>query len=122
LSDAATPAHANRTLAAGAVAIGVVSALVFAVLAALSGGAIGPGRLAEVGPNPLWVALFVFVEVTVAALIGMLASGHSDDSDDSSRNGHSGHSGGAGAGTGRSSAAAGRSRPTERESGSRSHR
>jgi hypothetical protein len=119
LSDAATPAHANRTLAAGAVAIGVVSALVFAVLAALSGGAIGPGRLAEVGPNPFWVALFVFVEVTVAALIGMLASGHSDDSDDSSR---SGHSGGAGAGAGRSSAASGRSRPTERESGSRSHR
>ncbi|SKC42300.1 cell division protein PerM [Okibacterium fritillariae] len=106
LTDAATPAHANRTLAAGAVAIGLISALIFAVLASLSGGAIGPGRLAEVGPNPLWVALFVFIEVTVAALIGMLASGHSDDHPD----------------TGSASAASGRSRLSERESGSASKR
>ena len=106
LSDAATPAHANRTLAAGAVAIGAISALIFAVLAALSGGAIGPGRLVDVGPNPLWVALFIFVEVTIAALIGMLASGHPDDHHDA----------------GATSATSGRSRPTERESGSRSKR
>jgi len=106
LTDAATPAHANRTLAAGAVAIGFISALIFAVLASLSGGAIGPGRLADVGPNPLWVALFVFVEVTIAALIGMLASGHSDDHHDAAS----------------ASATSGRSRLTERESGSRSKR
>ncbi len=106
LTDAATPAHANRTLAAGAVAIGFISALIFAVLAALSGGAIGPGRLAEVGPNPLWIALFVFIEVTVAALIGMLASGHSDDQHD----------------VGSASARSGNARLSERESGSRSKR
>jgi hypothetical protein len=106
LTDAATPAHANRTLAAGAVAIGLISALIFAVLASLSGGAIGPGRLADVGPNPLWVGLFVFVEVTIAALIGMLASGHSDDHHDAAS----------------ASATSGRSRLTERESGSRSKR
>ena len=106
LTDAATPAHANRTLAAGAVAIGFIYALIFAVLAALSGGAIGPGRLAEVGPNPLWIALFVFIEVTVAALIGMLASGHSDDQ----------HA------VGSASTRSGNARLSERESGSRSKR
>ena len=64
-------------LALAAVGIGVVSAVGFGLLAWFSGGAVGPGRLVSVGPNPLLIALFTFVEVTLAALIGM-ASGKSD--------------------------------------------
>ncbi|GGE82874.1 DUF6350 family protein [Mycetocola zhadangensis] len=64
-------------LALAAVGIGVVSAIVLGLLAWFSGGAVGPGRLVSVGPNPLMIALFAFVEVTLAALIGM-ASGKSD--------------------------------------------
>ncbi|GAA3243501.1 cell division protein PerM [Nonomuraea helvata] len=46
---------------------GVVTGLVAGVLAALSGGPIGGGRLATVGPSPWEVALSVALEVGVAA-------------------------------------------------------
>ncbi|NUW30347.1 hypothetical protein HTZ77_02745 [Nonomuraea sp. SMC257] len=46
---------------------GVTTGLVAAVLAALSGGPIGGGRLAAVGPSPWEVALSVALEVGVAA-------------------------------------------------------
>ncbi|MFI7222515.1 DUF6350 family protein [Nonomuraea angiospora] len=46
---------------------GVVTGLVAGLLAALSGGPIGGGRLATIGPSPWEVALSVAVEVGVAA-------------------------------------------------------
>jgi hypothetical protein len=67
-------------LALAAVGIGAVAAIGLGLLAWFSGGAIGPGRLVAVGPNPWLVTLFTFVEVTLAALIGM-ASGKNDSSD-----------------------------------------
>ena len=46
---------------------GITTGLVAALLAALSGGPIGGGRLATVGPSPWEVALSVGLEVGVAA-------------------------------------------------------
>ncbi|MBG6239088.1 hypothetical protein IWX78_002067 [Mycetocola sp. CAN_C7] len=57
-----------------AVGIGVVSGVMLGLLAWFAGGAVGPGRLVDVGPNPWLVAAFTAVEVSVAAAIGM-ASG-----------------------------------------------
>ena len=57
-----------------ALGMGVVAGLLLGLLAAVSGGAAGPGRLAEVGPDALAVGLFVALEVTVGAALGMLAS------------------------------------------------
>ncbi|MCP2030090.1 hypothetical protein L1277_000154 [Okibacterium sp. HSC-33S16] len=64
-------------LALAAVGIGVVSAVILGLLAWFSGGAAGPERLAVVGPNPWLIMVFTFVEITIAALIGM-ASGKTD--------------------------------------------
>lgn len=57
-----------------ALGMGVVAGLLLGVLAAASGGAAGPGRLAEVGPDALAVALWAALEVTIAAFLGFLAS------------------------------------------------
>lgn len=59
-----------------AVGIGLVAGIVLGLLAWFSGGAIGPGRLAQVGPNPWLVAVFATVEVTIAAAIGMASGSH----------------------------------------------
>ncbi|WP_150307939.1 cell division protein PerM [Planctomonas psychrotolerans] len=52
--------------------IGLVAAVVLAVLTALSGGSAGPGRLVDVGPAPFLVLLFAFLEIGLAATGGML--------------------------------------------------
>lgn len=71
-------ALAGRPLVArlliAAAGIGIVAGLILGLLAWFSGGAIGPGRLAVVGPNPLLVGAFCAIEVAIAAAIGM-ASG-----------------------------------------------
>ncbi|QEO15238.1 hypothetical protein FLP10_13000 [Agromyces intestinalis] len=54
-------------LAAGA---GVVAGVVLGVLAWWSGGGAGPGRLAVVGPEPLFVALMATLTVLIGALAG----------------------------------------------------
>jgi hypothetical protein len=53
---------------------GVLGGLLFAFLAAASGGAAGPGRLAEVGPSPLAVGLAAAAEFAVAIGIGFAAA------------------------------------------------
>jgi hypothetical protein len=53
--------------------IGAVSGLVLGLLAAASAGSAGPGRLAEVGPDPLLVGLLAAVEIGVPAVLGLLA-------------------------------------------------
>lgn len=57
-----------------ALGIGVVGGALLGVLAWFSGGAAGPGRLVDVGPDGLLVGAVAAAEFAVAALIGM-ASG-----------------------------------------------
>ncbi|GHD47728.1 hypothetical protein D9V29_06365 [Mycetocola manganoxydans] len=72
-------ALAGRPLVArlliAAAGIGLVAGVILGLLAWFSGGAIGPGRLAVVGPNPVLVGAFCAIEVAIAAAIGM-ASGN----------------------------------------------
>jgi hypothetical protein len=56
-----------------AVGGGVVGASILALLALWSGGAAGPGRLAEVGPDAGWVWVWAFVELTGSMLLGLVA-------------------------------------------------
>ncbi|MCU1419112.1 MAG: hypothetical protein JWR57_281 [Mycetocola sp.] len=65
-----------RRLLVTAAGIGVVAGLALGLLAWFSAGAIGPGRLGVVGPNPWLVGSFAAIEVGIAAAIGM-ASGSS---------------------------------------------
>ena len=53
-------------------ATGIVAGILLGLLAWWSGGAMGPGRLVEVGPDPLLVGLLTAVEVGVAAGAGLL--------------------------------------------------
>lgn len=53
-------------------ATGIVAGILLGLLAWWSGGAMGPGRLVEVGPNPLLVGLLTTVEVGAAACAGLL--------------------------------------------------
>ncbi len=54
-------------------AVAAVSAGIAALAAVLASGSIGPGRLAQVGPHPGWVALAVGVEVLVGVAVMMLS-------------------------------------------------
>lgn len=53
---------------------GVVSGAVLGVLAWVSGGSAGPGRLAEVGPNPWVIGVVAALEFTVGAAAGLAAA------------------------------------------------
>lgn len=55
------------------VGVGVVGGVLFGLLAWASGGAAGPGRLADVGPNPWLVGLFAALEFGAPAILGLLA-------------------------------------------------
>lgn len=52
--------------------IGVVGGVTLGLLAWVSAGAAGPGRLVDVGPSPLLVGAFAALEFGVAAVIGLL--------------------------------------------------
>ncbi|MGN6427676.1 MAG: cell division protein PerM [Leifsonia sp.] len=56
-----------------AAGIGVVAGIELGLLAWWSSGALGPGRLHDVGPNPWLVGALAAAEVAVAAAIGLLA-------------------------------------------------
>lgn len=56
------------------VGIGVVGGVILGLLAWASVGAAGPGRLATVGPDPLLVGAWAALELSVAAILGLLAS------------------------------------------------
>jgi hypothetical protein len=68
------PHGPSRMLITGAL-MGVVAGILLGLFSWWSAGAMGPGRLAEVGPNPLLVGVLVFVEVGIAAALGMLVGG-----------------------------------------------
>jgi uncharacterized iron-regulated membrane protein len=59
-----------------AVAVGAAAsaALVLGLLAWWSGGAVGPGRLAEVGPQPSAVAAVAAATVGIGSLVGGYAA------------------------------------------------
>ncbi|MEY9851618.1 hypothetical protein ABH923_001296 [Leifsonia sp. EB41] len=63
------------TLVLTALGIGVVAGIELGLLAWWSSGALGPGRLHDVGPNPWLVGALAAGEVAVAAVIGLLAGG-----------------------------------------------
>lgn len=64
----------RRELVLVALGIAVVGAVILGLLAWASGGAAGPGRLADVGPNPWAVGAWAAVELFISSLIGLFAS------------------------------------------------
>jgi hypothetical protein len=54
---------------------GVVGGLLLGLLAWAAAGSAGPGRFAQVGPDPLAVGLAAAAEIGVAAVLGVVASG-----------------------------------------------
>ncbi len=77
LLRATRKAHVDGPLALSltALGIGVVAGIQLGLLAWWSSGALGPGRLHDVGPNPWLVGAIAAGEVAVAAVIGLLAGG-----------------------------------------------
>jgi hypothetical protein len=66
--------QAGRMLGAG-FGMGLVAAAILGLLAMWSGGALGPGRLTDVGPNPGAVFVWAFVLFGVTGSIGLFANG-----------------------------------------------
>lgn len=64
---------AGGWIALTVVGVGVFGGLLMVALAWGSGGAAGPGRLVDVGPNPWLTGGIAAAEFTIAAAIGMLA-------------------------------------------------
>lgn len=62
-----------RLVIAG-IGMGIVGGLILGLLAAFSGGAAGPGRLADVGPDPLAVGLLAALEIGLAAALGLVTT------------------------------------------------
>ncbi|MEE2524555.1 DUF6350 family protein [Pseudarthrobacter sp. J75] len=60
------------TLILGAI-IGVVAGALAAVLAWIAGGSVGIGRLTQIGPDPLWMGIWVASEVGIGVVIGYAA-------------------------------------------------
>jgi hypothetical protein len=56
------------------VGAGLMCAVVFATLAALAGGAVGPGRMSDVGPFVFPVLLHGIVTFGIGGLLGSLAA------------------------------------------------
>ena len=61
-------------IALAGVCVGIVGGVILGLLAWFSGGAAGPGRLADVGPNPWAVGGWAAVQFAIACTIGLYAS------------------------------------------------
>jgi hypothetical protein len=68
------PTHRWDEAAVRGVGAGLLCAVAFAVLAALSGGAVGPGRMADMGPSAFPVLLHGIATFGVGGLLGGLAA------------------------------------------------
>ena len=66
-------AHGALLVVAG-LGVGLVGGVILGLLAWFSAGAAGPGRLAEVGPDPWAVGVAAAIELGVAATIGLLTT------------------------------------------------
>jgi hypothetical protein len=73
-ATAAAAGHAGAALALAGVGIGIVGGVILGLLAWFAGGAAGPGRLVDVGPNPWAVGIAAALEIAIAATIGLFAS------------------------------------------------
>lgn len=78
LPSSATSLH----LAGVGAGIGILAGLALGLLAWWSGGAIGPGRLATVGPDPWLVGLLAAAEIAVPAVLALLAAGWRGSADE----------------------------------------
>lgn len=58
-------------VAVTAAAMGVVGGGILGLLASFSGGSAGPGRLSQVGPDPVAVGVLAALEIGIAAVIGL---------------------------------------------------
>jgi hypothetical protein len=67
------PAQTTAQRLATGLAMGAVAGILLGLLAWWSAGAMGPGRLAEVGPNPLLVGVLAAVEIGIGAGLGMIS-------------------------------------------------
>jgi hypothetical protein len=72
--EAGLPAASLGVWVALAAGTGVVGGALLGLLAAAASGSAGPGRLAQVGPDPLAVALWATVEFATACGIGLAAA------------------------------------------------
>jgi len=63
-----------RHFFAAGLGAGLAAGAILGLLGWFSGGAAGPGRLVEVGPDPWAVALWTALEVGIAAVIGLAAA------------------------------------------------
>jgi hypothetical protein len=66
----------GRAIVSG-LGMGLTAGFVLGLLSWFSVGAAGPGRLASVGPNPWFIALWAAIEIGVSATIGVLAASRS---------------------------------------------
>ena len=65
---------ATRELVITAMGIGIVGGVTLGVFAWASAGAVGPGRLVQVGPNPWAVGGFAALEIGAAAVVGIVSA------------------------------------------------
>jgi len=75
LDGAAMPARSTLQHVLSGLGMGLVAGLILGILAWWSAGSLGPGRLSDVGPNPLLVGALAAAEIGVAAALGMLVGG-----------------------------------------------
>lgn len=67
------PEQTTAQRVATGLVMGAVAGILLGLLAWWSSGAIGPGRLADVGPNPLLVGVLAAVEIGIGAGVGMIS-------------------------------------------------
>ena len=77
LDPRGTPAPSTAERLVTGLAMGLVAGSILGLLAWWSAGAMGPGRLSTVGPDPLLVGALAAVEVGLAACVGLLVGGRS---------------------------------------------
>ncbi|TDW29592.1 DUF6350 family protein [Cryobacterium psychrophilum] len=75
LDGAGMPARSTLQHVLSGLGMGIVAGFILGILAWWSAGSLGPGRLADVGPNPLLVGAVAAGEIGVAAALGMLVGG-----------------------------------------------
>lgn len=71
-----------RVVVATGIGIGLIGGLIIGLLAWFSAGAAGPGRLVDVGPDPLAVGGWAALEFAIGAIIGLFTAGREPADDE----------------------------------------